>query len=220
MRAAVCTRWGPPEVLRVTDVERPAPRKREVRIRIVATAVTASDCMARGLKFPRRYRILARLVLGYRAPRRPIFAIVLAGEIESVGRDVRSFQPGDQVFGLSQWKAGCYAEYVCCSAANMETTGNIQYATRLVEQLATDGTVTWYADHPALPGCHAVGPSQEEALLRLDQARDAWIAVSNQLGDEVPSPIRRGANTHSVRGSQGHGACTRRGRTLRRRSTN
>ncbi len=119
MKAAVCTRWGPPEVLRVTDVERPVPRKGEVRIRIVATAVTASDCMARGLKFPLRYRILARLLLGYRAPRRPIFGIVLAGEIESVGRDVRNFRPGDQVFGISQWKAGCYAEYVCCSAGGL-----------------------------------------------------------------------------------------------------
>ena len=119
MRAVVCTAWGPPEVLRVADVERPAPRKDEVRIRIVATSVTASDCIARRLAAPARYRFLARLLLGVRAPRRPIFGMVLAGEIESVGRNVRSFQQGDQVFGLSQWKAGCYAEYVCWSAGSM-----------------------------------------------------------------------------------------------------
>jgi alcohol dehydrogenase len=53
MKAVVCTSWGPPEVLHVTEVERPAPRKGEVCIRIVATAVTASDCIARGLKLPR-----------------------------------------------------------------------------------------------------------------------------------------------------------------------
>jgi NADPH:quinone reductase-like Zn-dependent oxidoreductase len=116
MKAVVCTGWGPPEVLRVTDVKRPVPRKGEVCVRIVATAVTASDCMARGLKFPLRYQILARLVLGWRAPRRPVFGMVHSGEIDSVGRDVRSFQPGDQVFGLSQWKSGCYAEYFCMSA--------------------------------------------------------------------------------------------------------
>ena len=115
MKAVICTRWGPPEVLRVAEVERPAPRKSEVCIRIVATAVTVSDCIARGLKAPARYRILARLVMGMRGPRRPIFGMVLAGEIESVGRNVRSFKPGDQVFGLSRWKAGCYAEYVCWS---------------------------------------------------------------------------------------------------------
>lgn len=116
MKAVVCTRWGPPEVLQVAEVKRPAPRKGEVRIRIFATTVTVSDCIARGLKAPWHYRILGRLLLGLRGPRRPIFGIVLAGDIESVGRDVTSFQPGDQVFGLSRWKAGCYAEYVCWSA--------------------------------------------------------------------------------------------------------
>src|SRR5262249_53784445 len=60
--------------------------------------------------------ILGRLVLGLRGPRRPIFGMVLAGEIESVGRKVSRFRPGDQVFGLSRWKAGCYAEYACYSA--------------------------------------------------------------------------------------------------------
>jgi len=119
VKAAICTGWGPPELLRVTQVDRPAPRQREVCIRIVATAVTASDCLARGLNFPTRYRILAQLLLGIRAPRRPIFGMVLAGEIESVGRKVKTFQPGDQVFGLSQWKAGCYAEYVCWSAGGL-----------------------------------------------------------------------------------------------------
>lgn len=115
MKAVICTRWGPPEVLRVAEVERPEPRRGEVCIRIVATAVTASDCIARALKAPARYRILAQLVLGVKGPRRPIFGMVLAGEIESVGRSVRAFKPGDQVFGLSRWKVGCYAEYVCWS---------------------------------------------------------------------------------------------------------
>lgn len=119
MKAVVCTAWGPPDVLRVADVERPTPRKHEVRIRIVATSVTASDCLARGLAAPPRYRLLARLLLGWNAPRRPILGMVLAGEIESIGRNVKSFQPGDEVFGLSQWKAGCYAEYVCWSARGM-----------------------------------------------------------------------------------------------------
>ena len=119
VKAVLCTAWGAPEVLRLADVERPAPRKGEVRIRIVATSVTASDCIARRLAAPLRYRLLAQLLLGVKRPRRPIFGMVLAGEIESVGRNVRSFQPGDQVFGLSQWKAGCYAEYVCWSAGSM-----------------------------------------------------------------------------------------------------
>jgi alcohol dehydrogenase len=116
-------------VLRLADVERPAPRKGQVCIRIVATSVTASDCIARRLAAPRRYRLLAQALLGVKRPRRPIFGMVLAGEIESVGRNVSSFKPGDQVFGLSQWKAGCYAEYVCWSAGAMVTTrpANLSY---------------------------------------------------------------------------------------------
>lgn len=129
MKAVVCTAWGPPEALRVGDVPRPAPRKGQVCIRIVATSVTASDCIARRLAAPLRYRLLAQLLLGVRRPRRPIFGMVLAGEIESVGRNVRSFQPGDQVFGLSQWRAGCYAEYVCWPAGGMLATrpANLSY---------------------------------------------------------------------------------------------
>lgn len=129
MKAVLCTAWGPPEVLRLADVERPAPRKGQVCIRIVATSVTASDCIARRLAAPRRYRLLAQALLGVKRPRRPIFGMVLAGEIESVGRNVSSFKPGDQVFGLSQWKAGCYAEYVCWSAGAMVTTrpANLSY---------------------------------------------------------------------------------------------
>src|SRR5262249_53534776 len=119
VKAVVCTAWGAPDVLRVAEVERPTPRRNAVRIRIVATSVTASDCIARALAAPRRYRLLAQLLLGVRAPRRPIFGMVLSGEIESVGRNVTTFQPGDQVFGLSQWRAGCYAEYVCWPASGL-----------------------------------------------------------------------------------------------------
>jgi NADPH:quinone reductase-like Zn-dependent oxidoreductase len=130
VKAIICSAWGPPEGLRVADVARPVPRRNEVRIRIVATSVTASDCIARGLVAPARYRIVARLLLGIRAPRRPIFGMVLSGEIDAVGRNVRNYRPGEQVFGLSQWKAGCYAEYVCWRASSMLTTkpANLSHA--------------------------------------------------------------------------------------------
>src|ERR1043166_6909585 len=101
MRAVSCTRWGPPEVLKVSEGERPELRKGQVRIKIAATSVTVSDCIARGLKAPLLYRILGRVVLGFRGPRRAIFGIVLAGEVDAVGRGVRTFKPGDRVFGMS-----------------------------------------------------------------------------------------------------------------------
>lgn len=69
MKAVVCARHGPPEILRVEELATPVPRKNEVRIRILATAVTSSDCYVRGLNLSRAYRIMGRLALGWNAPR-------------------------------------------------------------------------------------------------------------------------------------------------------
>jgi NADPH:quinone reductase-like Zn-dependent oxidoreductase len=116
MRAIICTRYGPPEVLQLAEVERPTPRRNQVRIRIVATAVNFSELLVRGLNVPRRYRPLLRLLAGWNAPRRRILGMVLAGDIESVGRNVTSFKEGDKVFGMSRWAVGAYAEEVCWKA--------------------------------------------------------------------------------------------------------
>ena len=113
VRAVVCTRYGPPEVLRLEELAAPTPRKNEVLIRILATAVTSSDCYVRGLRLTPAYRIMARLVLGWNAPRRPVLGMVLSGEVDSVGPDVRSFEVGDRVFGFNRHRFGTYAQYVC-----------------------------------------------------------------------------------------------------------
>jgi NADPH:quinone reductase-like Zn-dependent oxidoreductase len=113
LRAVVCTRYGPPEVLRLEELATPIPRKNEVRIRILATTVTSSDCYIRGLRLSPVYRILTRIALGWNAPRRPVLGMVLSGEVESVGADVRTFEPGDQVFGFNRHVFGTYAQYVC-----------------------------------------------------------------------------------------------------------
>ncbi len=118
MRAAVCTAYGPPEVLQIRTVPDPRPRDKEVCIRLVATAVTASDCIVRGLKLRGLYRPLMRVAFGIRAPRRGIIGMIAAGEIESVGREVTAFKPGDQVFGMDGFRAGTYAEKVCWSASS------------------------------------------------------------------------------------------------------
>src|SRR5674476_1177255 len=102
MRAVVCRRYGPPEVLLLKELETPIPQKNELRIRIFATAVTSSDCYVRGLNLSFTYRIMARLALGWSAPRRRVLGMVLSGAVDSVGPDVRSFRAGDQVFGLNR----------------------------------------------------------------------------------------------------------------------
>ena len=117
MRAAVCTAYGPPEVLQIRTVPDPRPRNNEVCIRLVATAVTASDCIVRGLKLRGVYRLFMRAAFGIRAPRKGIIGMIAAGEIESVGREVTAFKPGDQVFGMDGFRAGTYAEKVCWPAS-------------------------------------------------------------------------------------------------------
>jgi len=116
MKAAVCTGYGPPEVLQIRTVPDPRPRDKEVCIRLVATAVTASDCIVRGLKLRGVYRLFMRAAFGFRAPRKGIIGMIAAGEIESVGREVTSFKPGDRVFGMDGFRAGTYAEKVCWPA--------------------------------------------------------------------------------------------------------
>ena len=118
MRAAICTAYGPPEVLQIRSVPDPRPRDKEVCIRLFATAVTASDCIVRGLKMRGVRRLFLRAAFGIRAPRKGIIGMIAAGEIESVGREVTTFRPGDQVFGMNGFRAGTYAEKVCWPASS------------------------------------------------------------------------------------------------------
>jgi NADPH:quinone reductase-like Zn-dependent oxidoreductase len=113
VKAVVCTRYGPPEVLRVAELATPVPRGNEVRIRIRATAVTSSDCYVRGLALSPTYRLMARIALGWNAPRQPVLGMVLSGEVDAVGPDARSFEVGDRVFGFDRHRFGTYAQYVC-----------------------------------------------------------------------------------------------------------
>jgi len=113
MKAIICTRYGPPEVLRIKEVEKPVPHDDEVLIKIHATAVTASDIYIRGSQIPLKYWIFMRLALGLTKPRKSITGLVLAGEIESAGKNIKRFRTGDQVYGLTGFGLGAYAEYKC-----------------------------------------------------------------------------------------------------------
>ena len=116
MKAIVFTEYGPPEVLRLQDVKKPTPRDREVLVKVHATTVTIGDTIMRSLNMPLHglQRLLARLYLGIRRPKRPILGMELAGEVESVGRKVTRFKPGDPVFASTfAVDFGGYAEYKC-----------------------------------------------------------------------------------------------------------
>ena len=96
IRAAVRDRYGPPEVVRVVDVDRAAVRDRDVPVRVRATTVNRTDCGLRAAK-PWIYR----LFLGLRRPRRTVLGTESAGEVEAVGDGVTAFKVGDRVFGFS-----------------------------------------------------------------------------------------------------------------------
>jgi NADPH:quinone reductase-like Zn-dependent oxidoreductase len=120
MKAIICTKYGPPEVLQLKEVEKPIPKQNELCIKIFATAITASDCIVRGSKLPiwHPMGLLMGLVLGFGKPRNPILGMVLSGEIESIGKDVKRFQEGRPVFAFTvnsgtQMRFGTYAEYMC-----------------------------------------------------------------------------------------------------------
>ena len=113
MKAVVCTKYGPPEVLQLKEIEKPTPGDNEICIKVFATSVTASDCIIRGFKVPIKFWIPMGLAIGFKKPRKSILGMVFAGEVESVGNDIKSFKKGDQVFGFDRFGFGTYAEYKC-----------------------------------------------------------------------------------------------------------
>ena len=118
MKAIVCTKYGPPEVLQLAEVPKPMPKDNEILIKNHATTVILGDCELRGFNFPAfgfGFRLLVRLGFGIRGPRKRILGQQLAGVVEEVGSDVTLFKPGDQVFASTALGMGAYAEYKCMS---------------------------------------------------------------------------------------------------------
>lgn len=111
MKAAICTAYGPPEVLQLKEVEKPVPGDDDVLIKIYSSTVTMGDCELRSLTLPLWTRIPMRLYMGYRKPRKFIPGMELSGVIESVGKNVVSFRKGDPVFGSAGMGMGSNAEY-------------------------------------------------------------------------------------------------------------
>jgi len=115
MKAIVCTKYGPPDVLQLKEVEKPTPKDNEVLIRVHAATVTSGDVWIRSSTYSLWFWLPARIMYGLRKPRKTIPGNELAGEIESVGKDVKLFKKCDQVFGII-WETsfgGANAEYKC-----------------------------------------------------------------------------------------------------------
>jgi NADPH:quinone reductase-like Zn-dependent oxidoreductase len=129
MKAIVCPRYGPPEVLQLKEVEKPTPKDNEVLIRVHAASVTTGDCEFRSLKLPLTWKILIRIGFGITRPRKKIPGQELAGEIESVGNAVRLYKKDDQVFAATGLHLSAWAEYCCLPEKGLITMkpSNVTY---------------------------------------------------------------------------------------------
>jgi len=113
VKVVLCTGYGSPEVLKISDIPKPIPKADEILIRIQSTAVNSGDIRTRRLDVEGLLKIGMRLVMGWNKPRNPILGTVYSGIVENVGESAKSFNIGDRVFGCSPgFKFGCYAEYI------------------------------------------------------------------------------------------------------------
>ena len=119
MKAVICTKYGPPEVLQIKEVEKPLPKDNEVLIKILATTVHIGDTKIRrfepGLGPVKDFffKPIMRIIVGFTGPRKKILGMELSGEIEAIGKDVTLFKVGDPVFASTEFRFGTYAQYCC-----------------------------------------------------------------------------------------------------------
>jgi NADPH:quinone reductase-like Zn-dependent oxidoreductase len=121
MKAVICTKYGPPDVLQFKEIEKPSPRPNELLVKIFATTVHIGDTKIRrlepGMGTVKDFFIkpLMRIMVGFKGPRKKILGMEFSGEIEAVGKDVTRFKVGDPVFASTEFRFGTYAHYCCIS---------------------------------------------------------------------------------------------------------
>jgi len=171
MKAIVWTEYGPPDVLQLQEVEKPSPKDDEVLIEIHATTVTTGDCEQRSLRLPIWHRLPMRAYVGLKRPRRiTILGMEVAGEVESVGRDVEMFRKGDQVFAATGFaRMGTYAEYICLPEESEEGALTAKPANMTYEEAA------------AVP----VGGLEALAFLRQGDVRSGQKVLINGAGGTI-----------------------------------
>jgi NADPH:quinone reductase-like Zn-dependent oxidoreductase len=185
MRAIHCTKYGPPDVLKIGESPKPVPASDEVLIKIYAASVTNSDLFIRGSDIPLRFMVPMRIMLGVRRPRHSIIGEVFSGEIEAVGASTQRFHVGDQVYGLTGFSLGAYAEYKCMKETDSKQ-GCLAIKPRNVS--FEEATAAAYGGLLAFQFCEtgSMGPGQK-VLVYGASGTSGTVAVqlAKHLGAEV-----------------------------------
>lgn len=120
-KSVICPKYGPPEVLTIRDLPLPKLKNDEVLIKIIASSLNTGDVRIRGLSVEGIMKLVMRIVLGFRKPRKPILGTVFSGIVEQVGDAVKKFTVGQEVYGTNGFKQGCHTEYISISENSVIT---------------------------------------------------------------------------------------------------
>ena len=195
MKAAVCERYGPPEVVHIREVPKPVPVDSEVLVKVYATTVNSGDARVRALRVPRGLGLPMRLKLGFTKPKNSILGFELAGQVESVGSAVTRFQPGDRVVASRGFDLGCHAEYA--------TVGEHGAIAKIPDNLSYQDAVALCFGGTTSLNFFALGKLAAGDVVLINGASGAVGTMAVQLakhfGAEVTA-VCSGANTELVRG--------------------
>jgi NADPH:quinone reductase-like Zn-dependent oxidoreductase len=195
MKAAVCERYGPPEVVQIREVPKPVPADGEVLARVVATTVNSGDARVRALRVPRGLRLPMRLKLGFTKPRKAVFGFEMAGQVEAVGSAVTRFQPGDRVVASRGFDFGCHAEHV--------TVAEPGAMARIPENLSYQDAVALCFGGTTALSFFQLGKLASGETVLINGASGAVgtmaVQLAKHLGAEVTG-VCSGANAELVRG--------------------
>jgi NADPH:quinone reductase-like Zn-dependent oxidoreductase len=195
VKAAVCERYGPPEVVQIREVPKPVPADGEVLVKAFATTVNSADARVRALRVPRGLSLPMRLSLGLTKPKTPILGFEVAGQVEAVGRAVSGFQLGDRVVASRGFGFGCHAEYVTVAeqGAIAKIPESLSYQDAVALCFGGTTALNFFRKGKLAPG--------ETALINGASGAVGTMAVqlAKHLGAEVTA-VCSGANAELVKG--------------------